>query len=143
MLSLTCKTAIKAVIYLSNKSKSAQKVGIKEVAKQINANEHTVGKALQKLVKNDVINSSKGPTGGFFLSQYQQNQPIYAIVETIEGQDVFKQCGLGLSQCSESRPCPIHNEYKIARDLIEKIFREKSVIDLCNPVENGLAFLMD
>lgn len=143
MLSLTCKTAIKAVIYLSNKSKSAQKVGIKEVAKQINANEHTVGKALQKLVKNDVINSSKGPTGGFFLSQHQQNQPIYAIVETIEGQDVFKQCGLGLSQCSESRPCPIHNEYKIARDLIEKIFREKSVIDLCNPVENGLAFLMD
>lgn len=143
MLSSTCKTAIKAVIYLSNKSKSGQKAGIKEVAKQINASEHTVGKALQKLVKNGVINSLKGPTGGFYLSYNQQNQPIIDIVETIEGENVFKQCGLGLTQCSESRPCPIHNEYKVARDLIEKIFREKDIIDLCDPVENGLAFLID
>lgn len=143
MLSLTCKTAIKAVIYLSNKSKSGQKTSIKEIAEQININEHTIGKSLQKLVKNGVINSSKGPTGGFYLSQQQQNNPIYDIVETIEGQGVFNQCGLGLSQCSETHPCPIHNEYKVARNLIEKIFRDKKVIDLCGPVENGLAFLID
>lgn len=143
MLSLTCKTAIKAVIYLSNKSKSDQKTSIKEIAKQINANEHTVGKALQKLVKGGIINSSKGPTGGFYLSSIQQNRPIYDIVETIEGQDVFNQCGLGLTHCSETRPCPIHNEYKVARGLIEKVFRDKKVIDLCEPLEEGLTFLMD
>lgn len=143
MLSLTCKTAIKAVIYLSNKSNSGQKAGIKEVARHINANEHTVGKALQKLVKSGVINSLKGPTGGFFLSPKQQRQPIYDIVETIEGEGVFKQCGLGLTQCSEAHPCPIHDEYKVARKLIENIFREKNVIDLCDPVENGLTFLFD
>ncbi len=143
MLSLTTKTAIKAVIYLSNKSKSGQKTGIKEIAQHINANEHTVGKALQRLVKNGVINSTKGPSGGFSLNENQQNQPLYNIVETIEGKEVFNQCGLGLSQCSTSRPCPIHDEYKVARDLIEKIFKEKNIRDLCAPVENGLAFLID
>lgn len=143
MLSLTTKTAIKAVIYLSNRSRSGQKTGIKEISKHINANEHTVGKTLQRLVKNGVINSAKGPTGGFSLSQDQQNQPLFSVVETIEGKEVFNQCGLGLSQCSSTRPCPIHNEYKVARDLIEKIFKEKNIIDLCAPVENGLAFLID
>jgi hypothetical protein len=59
------------------------------------------------------------------------------------GQGVFKECGLGLSRCSETHPCPIHNEYKVARELMDKLFREKKVIDLCDPVTHGLAFLMD
>ena len=141
MLSLTCKTAIKAVIYLSGKK--GEKAGIKEIAEQIKASEHTVGKTLQSLVKHQIINSSKGPTGGFFIDEQQQNQAIYSIVKTIEGKGIFKECGLGLSKCSELRPCPIHNEYKVARELIEKIFKEKKVKDLCAPVTNGLAFLMD
>ncbi|MEZ5053595.1 MAG: Rrf2 family transcriptional regulator [Chitinophagales bacterium] len=141
MLSLTCKTAIKAVIYLSGKQ--GEKASIKEIADQINASEHTIGKTLQLLVKHKIINSLKGPTGGFFIDEAQQQQPIYNIVETIEGKGIFKECGLGLSKCSECRPCPIHNEYKVARELIEKIFREKQVKDLCNTVTNGLAFLMD
>ncbi|HNM32757.1 MAG TPA: Rrf2 family transcriptional regulator [Chitinophagales bacterium] len=143
MLSHTCKTAIKAVIYLSVKSKSGEKAGMKEVAEQIKASEHTVGKILQLLVKHKIIYSVKGPSGGFYLSEVQQKQPISSIVETIEGKGIFKECGLGLSKCSETRPCPIHNEYKEVRALIEKIFHDKMIEDLCDPVTNGLAFLMD
>lgn len=143
MLSQTCKIAIKAVIYLSLKSEQGEKAGIKEIAEQINASEHTVGKTLQLLVRQSIINSLKGPTGGFYLTNEQQAQPISNIVETIEGKTTFKECGLGLSKCSETHPCPIHNEYKAARNLLEKIFREKKVSDLCNPVTRGIAFLMD
>jgi len=143
MLSQTCKTAIKAVIYLSRKTELGEKAGIKEVADQINASEHTVGKALQLLVKHGVVNSLKGPTGGFYLTEAQQRQPIFNIVETIEGKGVFKECGLGLSKCSESHPCPIHDDYKVARELIEKIFRERKVKELCDPVTHGKAFIND
>ncbi|MCO5259630.1 MAG: Rrf2 family transcriptional regulator [Crocinitomicaceae bacterium] len=142
MLSSTCKTAIKAVIYLSSKNSCEEKVSMKEIAEKIDASEHTVGKTLQSLVKHKIINSVKGPTGGFYINEEQQKQPIYVIVETIEGSEVFKQCGLGLSQCSEAHPCPIHNDYKVARELIEKIFKEKRIKDLCDPVANGLAFLI-
>ncbi|MCO6460481.1 MAG: Rrf2 family transcriptional regulator [Saprospiraceae bacterium] len=143
MLSLTCKTAIKAVIYLSGRSSDDKKSSIKEISEHINASEHTVGKTLQLLAKQKIINSQKGPSGGFYLSSNQQLQPISRIVETIEGKGIFKECGLGLSKCSETHPCPIHNEYKVARQLIEKIFKEKKVKDLCDPVSHGLAFLMD
>ncbi|MBS1588662.1 MAG: Rrf2 family transcriptional regulator [Bacteroidetes bacterium] len=142
MLSHTCKTAIKAVIYLSCKSSLQNKVSIKEVAEQINASEHTIGKILQQLARQGLINSLKGPSGGFFITEAQQQQPISNIVETIEGKQIFKECGLGLSKCSETHPCPIHNEYKVVRDLIEKIFRDKCVKDLCDPVSNGLAYLI-
>lgn len=143
MLSNTCKTAIKAVVYLSSKYETQQNASIKEIAEFINANEHTVGKILQTLVKQYVIKSLKGPSGGFFISKQQQNQPIINIVEAVDGKQVFKSCGLGLSKCSSSHPCPIHDQYKEARDIIEKLFRQKRVLDLCEPVSNGLAYLMD
>lgn len=142
MLSKTCKNAIKAVIYLCSKYKSGENAGIKEVAEFINASEHTVGKILQTLVKQNVIKSLKGPSGGFFISKEQQKQPIINIVEAIDGEQIFKSCGLGLSQCSAKHPCPIHDDYKEVRDLMEKLFREKNVLSLCEPVSNGLAYLM-
>ena len=141
MLSLTCKTAIKAVTYLSSKFESGEKAGIKEIAEFIEASEHTVGKMLQSLVKEDVINSAKGPNGGFYVTAKQKDQPIINIVEAIDGKEVFNQCGLGLSKCSSTHPCPIHNDYKVVRDLFEKMCREKKVSDLCEPVNNGLAYL--
>ena len=143
MFSYTCKTAIKAVIYLSGKSAEGEKAGIKDVAEHINASEHTVGKILQSLARQGLINSVKGPSGGFFINEEQQEQPISNNVETMEGKGVFKECGLGLSKCSENHPCPIHDEYKVVREMIEKIFRVKKVRDLRGPVSQGIAYLMD
>ena len=142
MLNSTCKTAIKAVIYLASKPELGDKAGMKEIAEHINASEHTVGKILQTLARHGLINSVKGPSGGFFINAAQQDQPISNIVETIEGKQIFKECGLGLSKCSSLHPCPIHYEYKEARDIIESLFKQKKVLDLCQPVNNGLAYLV-
>ncbi len=143
MLNQTCKNAIKAVVYLSAKSDDGRKTGIKEVAEHIGASAHSVGKILQLLAKEDIINSMKGPTGGFFLNERQQLQPIYNIVLAIEGENVFKECGLGLTKCSETYPCPIHDEYKKIRKQIENLFKDKKVIDLRNKVTDGIAYLIN
>jgi Rrf2 family protein len=142
MLSSTCKTAIKAVIYLASKFESGENAGIKEIAEFIDASEHTIGKLLQTLVKQGVVNSVKGPSGGFYISKEQKKQPIINIVEAIDGKQLFKECGLGLSKCSASRPCPIHHDYKEARDKVEKLFSTRKIADLCEPVNDGLAYLI-
>ncbi|MEO6682211.1 MAG: Rrf2 family transcriptional regulator [Ginsengibacter sp.] len=142
MLSKTCKTGIKAVVYLCSKFENNENASIKEVAEYIGANEHTVGKVLQTLVKQNIINSVKGPSGGFHITTEQQLLPIIRIVEAIDGREIFISCGLGLSKCSASHPCPIHNDYKKARDVFEKLFREKRVKDLCMPINEGVAYLI-
>jgi Rrf2 family protein len=141
MLSNTCKTAVKAVIFLATKIESGDKSAIREIAEYIGASEHTVGKFLQTLVKQGVINSLKGPSGGFYLTNKQRDQPIINIVRAIDGQQIFKECGLGLSKCSSTHPCPIHDEYKRARDIMENLFENKKVRDLCIPVTDGFAYL--
>ena len=142
MLSITCKSAIKAVIFLACRYESGVNAGIKEIAEFTNANEHTVGKLLQTLVKQNVINSVKGPSGGFHISKEQLERPIIDIIEAIDGKEVFRQCGLGLQKCSASRPCPIHDQYKVARDIIEQIFTRNKIMDLRDPVNKGMAYLI-
>lgn len=142
MLSLTCKTAIKAVIFLASRSESGEKSGIKEIAEFIDASEHTVGKMLQTLVKAGVINSAKGPTGGFYTTEKQKQQPIIKVVDAIDGKSVFEECGLGLSKCSGSHPCPIHDEYKVVRDKFKDMCKDNKISGLCENVTDGLAYLM-
>ncbi|MBI4947118.1 MAG: Rrf2 family transcriptional regulator [Bacteroidetes bacterium] len=142
MLSYTCKTAVKAVIYLASKYETSERSGIKEISEYIDASEHTVGKILQTLVKQEVINSAKGPSGGFYISKEQRKQTIMNIVMAIDGKQVFKECGLALNKCSDTHPCPIHNEYKKAKDVIEKLFNTKKIVDLCGSVNNGLSHLI-
>ncbi|MEO8568727.1 MAG: Rrf2 family transcriptional regulator [Ginsengibacter sp.] len=143
MLSLTCRTAIKAVIYLASKFESGEKTGIKEIAAFIDASEHTVGKMLQTLVKENIMNSSKGPNGGFYITTRQKNLPIINVINAIDSKEVFDECGLGLSKCSATHPCPMHNDYKKIRDQFKVICQQNKIGDLCETVNDGLAYLMD
>ncbi|MBI3141893.1 MAG: Rrf2 family transcriptional regulator [Bacteroidetes bacterium] len=141
MLSLTCKAAIKSVIYLVSSYGAAHKPGIQEIASHIHENAHTVGKLLQKLVKEGIINSTKGPNGGFYVNESQRSQSVIHVVVAIDGNGVFEQCGLGLSTCSETHPCPFHNDYKPVREMFERMCREKTMLDLYQNLHDGQAFL--
>lgn len=141
MLSNTCKAAIRSVVFLASRVSDSAKLGIKDIADNINASEHTTAKLLQTLVKQKIINSSKGPSGGFYIDKEQLLKPIILIVYAIDGPGIFKECGLGLSKCSEKHPCPIHFQYKESREKIETLFKQKNVKDLSLNVNIGSAFL--
>ncbi len=141
MLSVTCKASIKAVVFLASRFDANEKSSIKEIAEFINENEHTVGKLLQKLVKKQIINSAKGPSGGFYITSKQKVQPIINIIEAIDGKEVFKQCGLGFSKCSEKHPCPFHEDFKPIREQFKKKCEEKNINEFYQRIDDGLAFL--
>jgi Rrf2 family protein len=141
MLSNTCKAAIRSVVFLASRFGDNTKLAIKEIAENIDASEHTTAKLLQTLVKQKLINSAKGPSGGFYLDKEQLLKPIIQIVYAIDGPGIFKECGLGLNRCSEKHPCPLHFQYKESREKIEKLFKQKNVKDLSSPINVGRAFL--
>lgn len=140
-LSNTCKAAIKSVIYLASQYRSETNATIKTISNAVGENEHTIGKLLQTLVKQGIIKSSKGPAGGFYLDETQYQAPIIDVVLAIDGPNSFNKCGLGLSECSSSHPCPIHHEYKEARDIMERIFKNRKISDMSLSFEHGHTFL--
>ncbi len=141
MLSVACKASIKAVIYLGSQFRSGNRADIKTIASSISENEHTVGKILQRLVKACIINSIKGPSGGFFISEEQMKLPLISVVKAIDGDDIFIQCGLGFAHCSNSRPCPFHKHYKKLREYFREMSESNSIESFCNDLTAGNAFL--
>ena len=141
MLSLSCKYAIRSAVYITTLSKEGRRAGIKEVAREIEANEHTTGKILQELARAHIISSVKGPNGGFYVEA--DARPVYLldIVKLVDGVDFFFECGLGLKKCSEAKPCPIHFTYKAARENLYKRFSVLTVRELAEDITKGKAFL--
>lgn len=142
MFSKACEYAIRATIYIADQSKSGKRVGIKDIAKAIDSPEAFTGKILQQLSKSDVINSVKGPSGGFSIDkQKMQTLRLSQIVEAIDGSKIYTGCGLGFKECSEKLPCPVHNKFKLVRNELRKMLENTSIKELSVNLEKGLAFL--
>jgi len=131
MFSKTCEYGIRAAIFIAEESTKGRKTGIKEIARQIDSPEAFTAKILQTLVKHRIITSSKGPSGGFYIPEESLSEiKIVEIVSAIDSDAVFKGCALGLDECSEDSPCPIHSEFKRIRDELEAMLRSVSIGDL-------------
>ncbi|RPD46539.1 MULTISPECIES: RrF2 family transcriptional regulator [Chitinophagaceae] len=141
MLSTSCKYALRAAVLLMKVAPEGRRLGIHDVAEGIEANEHTTGKILQQLVREGLICSAKGPHGGFYIPLNAAPLPLIDIVRVIDGVHFFFDCGLGLKECSESKPCPIHHQYKAARQALHQQFSTITVQQLAQDLSLGKAFL--
>ena len=122
MFSKSCEYAIKAMIFVAQKSTPETRIGIKEVASGIDAPEHFIAKIMQDLSRKKLVHSAKGPNGGFYMDKRDLKSSISDIVKAIDGDSIYTDCVLGLKACSEKNPCPVHFEYKeIKKNLINMI----------------------
>ena len=122
MLSKTCEYALRAMIYIAQQSRDGSMINIKEIAAKINSPELFIAKILQDLSRKGFLQSSKGRYGGFYISDDEAKHSLADIITAIDGDKMFAGCGLGLSFCSETNPCPIHNTYKEARAQLHEIY---------------------
>jgi Rrf2 family protein len=142
MFSKACEYALRAVLYISMKSVNGSRLGVPEIAKEIDAPLAFTGKILQTLVRERVISSVKGPNGGFYIDPRSKPIPLDAIVKAIDGSDdVLHTCALGLKECSDRFPCPVHSEIKIYKDRLRKVMKETTVQSLADDLALGKTFL--
>ena len=141
MLSKTTEYALRAVVYIALNDAQGVKVGIKEIAKELELPAHFMGKILQDLVRKGVISSVKGPGGGFFLHRAASDINLLEVVQVIDGLEAFRRCGMGMKQCSDTHPCPLHNDIKAYRDQMLKVFSTKTIQDLVDGISSGKYFI--
>ncbi|ANQ52629.1 Rrf2 family transcriptional regulator [Flammeovirga sp. MY04] len=142
MLSKACTYGIRALVYITQKTEEGKRVGSKEIAEHTKVPEPFIAKILQQIKKVGLIESAKGPKGGFYMLEDQLNVTLYKIVETIDGDDLMTSCGLGFEHCSDEKPCPLHNHFKGIKSDLNKMLIETTILDLAKGVEKGEAFLI-
>jgi len=134
MISKKCKYALRAVLHLAVESSQTNKMGIRVLAEELKIPAPYLGKILQDLVPRNIISSTKGPNGGFYLTEKNEEAPLINIIDAVDGLAFFENCGLGIKECSDMHPCPIHGDFKIVRDHLKTVFTNKTVKDLATEI---------
>lgn len=141
LLSKTCEYAIRAMIYIAQQSSKGNRVGIKDIAANIESPEYFMAKILQDLSRKGFVQSLKGPNGGFYMDEEHTRVTLADIVRAIDGDQLFIGCGLGLKECSATHPCPIHHRFGAIRTDIKKMLEESIVAMFVDSLELNLTFL--
>jgi len=141
MFSKSTEYAIRALVYLAVNSSPKQRYGTKKIAEDLDFPEHFLGKVLQQLARKNIISSAKGPNGGFCIDNNAIEISLLKIIESIDGLAFFSTCGLGLHECNDEKPCPIHKDYQIFRGDFYKMLSEKTIRNIKEDIDLGIAFM--
>jgi len=137
MFSKTCGYGLRACVFIAMESRDEHKLGIQEIAREIESPMYFTGKILQTLVKAKIIGSVKGPNGGFFMREGAEPIPVIRILEVLGCDSFFHQCALGLKNCSDKHPCPLHTEFKHFREDLKDLLTRTSIQQLAKDIIDG------
>jgi Rrf2 family protein len=134
MLSSTCRYGIRAVIYIASKDQNKGMTGIKQISKDLGLPSPFLSKILQQLAKQKVLNSAKGPHGGFSLVKDPKKITLFDIIKAIDGDEIFTDCVMHNGSCEtierKKIPCTLHEDYgKVRGDMIN-LFQSRTIYDL-------------
>lgn len=137
MISNTSKYAIRALIFLELYSTFDKKLGIKNIARELEIPSPFLGKILQELVKRQLLGSSKGPNGGFYLQRPAIDITVMEVIELMEGKKPFNNCVIRTTPCDNERPCSMHYKLAPLREEIKTLFSTETIADLVSEFREG------
>ena len=130
MLSNSSKYAIKGVLYLALNSSEDQKILVRDMYESIHASETYLAKLLQELSRHGVISSTRGPKGGFYLSDKDRLRTLMDIVKVIDGEKRIKSCVLGIQDCNLDNPCVLHKLVGTNKAKFIKVLERTTILDV-------------
>lgn len=143
MFSKACEHGIKAIIYIATQSLNGERVKMGDITENIASPEAFTAKVLGELVKKGIVESLKGPYGGFYIQPSKMESiKVSDIVFAIDGDEIYNGCGLGLSECSPSQPCPMHNKFIAVRSQLKAMLESTNILDLAQGLKAGETMLI-
>lgn len=115
MISKTGIHALKALAVLASLP-DGEYMGAAAIAERIGAPRNYLGKLLQTLARENLVQGQKGLNGGFRLARAPGEISLRDVVEPIDQLSRWKDCFLGRETCGGDHPCPVHHKWGKARD---------------------------
>ncbi|MEV6100205.1 Rrf2 family transcriptional regulator [Nocardia sp. NPDC051981] len=97
---------LRSLMRLAVSSDAEERVTVKLIARQVNASENYVAKAVSRLAELGYVESQRGRTGGIFLTEAGKKTTIGTIVRQLE-------CDSEVIECSGDNPCPLANACRL------------------------------
>lgn len=128
-ISEAASIAIHSMVFLAKNPD--KQVSVKELGSILSASEAHLSKVLQRLAKNGLVRSIKGPKGGFVLGQKGGEVTLLNIYEAIDGPLPSKNCLFEIPVCGGEN-CLLGDLLKKVNRDVRDYFSSKRISELTN-----------
>lgn len=132
-ISEACSIALHSMIYIYQHQ--GLPISSKEIVQNIKVSENHLLKVLQRLVKDGLLISSKGPRGGFMLGRKAGDISFLDIYEAIEGKLKDGGCLFAHPNCNNKK-CIMGDLITSTNQQFSDYFKHKKLSDF-NPNNEG------
>ena len=127
-ISEAASIGLHAMIHIA--SNPDRKVTTKQIAERFKVSEHHLAKVMQRLVKSGLVESSRGPGGGFKIPESKKRINLLQIYEAIEGKLKPRACLLSVKPLCKPDRCVFGGLNISIHDQIQKHFQETELFDV-------------
>lgn len=113
-LSEAASLAIHAVVLIAQTDKL---INVNQIAEATAASKNHLAKVMQRLAKQGIVTSSRGPNGGFKLKVDPKELTLYRVYECIEGPIELDGCPLDRDICPFEKCLMGGIIHKVTNDL--------------------------
>ena len=128
-LSRAAEYAVRALTRLAQQP-SGTLLGAREISEAERIPMPFLWKVLQVLARRKLVRSFKGARGGYELARPARQITLLAVVAATDGDELVRNCVLGLPQCNEEQPCPLHETWKGIRAELTRMLEQTTLADL-------------
>ena len=132
----SAQLALRASLLLALEPKGAvRRVG--EIADELGVPRTYLAKVLQGLTRAGLLNAVRGPGGGVCLARPPREIHLWDVLSAIEPVREFERCFLGLGQCNDQQPCPLHEAWGPIRSNILAMLQTKSLWEFASEAQQN------
>jgi Rrf2 family protein len=90
-----------------------------------------LAKILQTLAQAGMLQSVRGPRGGFRLTRPAHHITVGEVVNTLEGIEAMAGCVMGFLHCqAQDNPCPLHAAWSEVKTHMDESMTQVTIRDL-------------
>jgi Rrf2 family protein len=124
----TAQNALRAVMYIAEHAANGP-VRVDDIAASLRCPRNYLSKTLHALTRSGVLHSTRGPKGGFQLTDPPDRLPLSQVISPFEPKGE-RRCLLGRASCGDAHPCRGHRRWSGVAAVVEDFFGQTTVADL-------------
>lgn len=134
MFSSTAEYALRAVVQLATETDSA--LTAQRIAEVTRVPAGYLSKIMQDLARAGIVNSQRGPNGGFTLARHASRLTVLDVVNAVDPIQRIRVCPLALPEHGKNL-CRLHKKLDDAIATVEEMFSASTIEEMMTPTRSG------
>ena len=132
-LSTRSRYGLIAMVDLAGAYPAQKPVALSALAQSQGISEDYLEQLLRLLKKAELVNTSRGISGGYYLSRPPEEINVLTVLNTLEGSTSLTDCvGTTDAQCSRACECSARPLFLELQNRIDTVLKNTTILDLAN-----------